>query len=105
MRTEEDEEFERIERESGWRKRQIEEEGMIKYDGYDEAIIGPAFVWRDRSQFEVLVYDAEEIRRILMERDGMTAEDAREFIEFNIEGGYLGPYTPVLVWKDDLYGV
>jgi len=77
---------------------------MIKYDGYDEAIIGPAYIWRDHTQVKVLVYDAEGIREILMKRDGMSSEDAREFIEFNIEGGYLGPHTPVLVWKDDLIG-
>jgi hypothetical protein len=77
---------------------------MIKYDDYDEAILGPAYIWRDQTQVEVLVYDAEKIREILIERDGMSSEDAREFIEFNIEGGYLGPHTPVLVWKDDLIG-
>jgi len=73
---------------------------MIKYDHYDEAIIGPALIWRDQQQVSVLVYDAEKIREILM-RDGMDAEEAREFIEFNIEGGYLGIDTPVLVWPQD----
>ena len=73
---------------------------MIRYQGYDEAIIGPAMVWREHSQVNVLVYDAEKIRAILM-RDGNTAEEAREFIEFNIEGGYLGTGTPVLVWPQD----
>ena len=75
---------------------------MIKYDGYDEAIIGPAYMYRDQQLVGVLVYDAEKIREILM-RDGMTAEEAREFIEFNIEGGYLGVETPVLVWPDDIW--
>jgi hypothetical protein len=75
---------------------------MIKYDGYDEAIIGPAYIWRDSTTVNVLVYDAEKIRKILM-RDGMDAEKAREFIEFNIEGGYLGIETPVLVWPDDIW--
>jgi hypothetical protein len=75
---------------------------MIKYDNYDEAIIGTAFIWRDQQQVQVLVYDAERIRDILM-RDGMDAEEAREFIEFNIEGGYLGVETPVLVWSDDVW--
>jgi hypothetical protein len=75
---------------------------VIKYDGYDEAIIGPASIWRDSTQISVLVYDAEKIREILM-RDGMDAEEAREFIEFNIEGGYLGIETPVLVWPNDLW--
>jgi hypothetical protein len=75
---------------------------MIKYDGYDEAILGPAYIWRERQQVQVLVYDAEKIREILM-RDGMDAEEAREFIEFNIEGGYLGIHTPVLVWPNDIW--
>ena len=75
---------------------------MIKYDGYDEAIIGPAYIWRDTRIVHILVYNAEKIREILM-RDGMTAEEAREFIEFNIEGGYLGVETPVLVWPDDIW--
>jgi hypothetical protein len=38
-----------------------------------------------------------------MKRDGMSHEDAREFIEFNIEGGYLGEQTPVLVWPNDIW--
>ena len=75
---------------------------MIKYDGYDEAIIGPAHIWRDSMTVSVLVYDAEKIREVLM-RDGMDAEEAREFIEFNIEGGYLGIETPVLVWPNDIW--
>lgn len=76
---------------------------MIKYDGYDEAIIGPASIWRDNTTVSVLVYDAEKIRAILMNRDGMDMDEAREFIEFNIEGGYLGIETPVLVWTEDLW--
>ncbi|CAK0761162.1 hypothetical protein CCP3SC15_260032 [Gammaproteobacteria bacterium] len=75
---------------------------MIKYDGYDEAIIGPAYIWREHTTVGVLVYDAEKIVEILM-RDGCSAEEAREFIEFNIEGGYLGLETPVLVWPNDIW--
>ena len=36
---------------------------MIKYDGYDEAIIGPASIWRDHTRVEVLVYDADKDRK------------------------------------------
>jgi len=74
---------------------------MIKYNDLDEAIIGPAYIWRDQTRVNVLVYDAEKMREILMRRDGMSSEEAREFIEFNIEDGYLGPETPVLVWPED----
>ena len=53
----------------------------------------------------VLVYDAEEIRDLLMSRDGMDFGEAREYIEYNIEGAYVGPTTPILVWKhDEFYG-
>ena len=76
---------------------------MKKYDGFDDAILGPAMIWRSNSMVSVLVYDAEVMRSILMNRDGMSAEDAREFIEFNIEGAYIGEDTPVLVWPDDIY--
>ena len=75
---------------------------MIKYDMYDEAIIGPAMIWRDQQQVQVLVYDAEKIRDILVEQ-GMDPEETREFIEYNIEGGYLGIDTPVLVWPNDIW--
>jgi len=76
---------------------------MKKYDGLDDAIIGPASIWRNGTQVSVLVYDAEEIRKIFMLRDGMDADEAREFIEYNIEGGYIGIDTPVLVWRDDIW--
>ena len=79
---------------------------MIKIDGYDEAIIGPAMVWtEDGNLRDVLVYDGEGIRQILMKRDGMSFEDAREFIEFNIEGAYMGPHTAIVVWPNDQWEV
>ena len=75
---------------------------MLKIDGHDDAILGPACIWRGSSRVDVLVYDAELIRENLM-RDGMTSEDAREFIEFNIECAYHGEDTPILVWTQDMW--
>ncbi len=75
---------------------------MMKIEGHDDAIIGPAMVWtEDGTLREVLVYDGEELRKSLMKRDGMTFQDAREFIEFNIEGAYMGPHTAIVVWPND----
>jgi hypothetical protein len=75
---------------------------MMKIDGHDDAIIGPAMVWtEDGSLRDVLVYDAEKIRETLMKRDGMSFADAREYIEFNIEGAYMGPHTAIVVWPND----
>jgi hypothetical protein len=36
-----------------------------------------------------------------MKRDGMEADEAREYIEFNVEGAYVGDETPVYVWTED----
>ena len=81
---------------------------MLKITGHDDAILGPAMIWGvDKKgggiRISVLVYDAEAIRTTLMERDGMDAEEAREYIEFNIEGAYMGPDTPILVWLEELW--
>ena len=104
MKTPEDEEFERIERESGWRKRQIQEddeEDIKKWYGFDDCVIGVASIWRDQGIYEVLVYSGDKMLEWLMERDGIDDEEAREFISFNIEGAYIGVTTPVIVWIDE----
>ena len=75
---------------------------MLMIDGHDNAILGPACIWRGNTQVSVLVYDAEIIRENLM-KEGMDSEEAREFIEFNIEGAYMGEDTPVLVWTQDTW--
>ena len=75
---------------------------MLKADGFDEAIIRQASIWRNQGMHNVLVYDAEKMRSILMKRNGMSSEEAREYIEFNVEGAYVGVETPIYVWTDDL---
>lgn len=74
---------------------------MLKADGFDEAIIGQACIWRDKGMHNVLVYDAEKMRSILMKKGGMSAKEAREFIEFNVEVAYVGVETPIYVWTED----
>ena len=77
---------------------------MRQIDGHKNAIFGSSFIWdKDGNHVEVLVYDAEIIRENLMYRDGMDFQEAREFIEYNIESAYVGPDTPIIVWKYDLF--
>lgn len=76
---------------------------MLKIDGFDEAIIGPAYIWRDGETVDVLVYDAEKIRACLIRDSDMDHSEARDYIEFNIEGAYMGLHTPILVWPEDSY--
>ena len=75
---------------------------MRKIIGYDDSVIGPAMIWQNNTQVAVLVYDAESIRNKLVS-EGMSREEAREHIELNIEGAYMGPDTPILVWTEDVW--
>jgi len=75
---------------------------LRKIIGYDDSVIGPAMIWHNNTRVEVLVYDAESLRNKLVS-EGMSREEAREYIEFNIEGAYMGPDTPILVWTEDLW--
>ena len=72
---------------------------MKQWDGLDDSIIGQASVWNSNKRVEVLVYDADLIIKVFMDRDGMSEEEANEYIVFNIEGAYIGEDTPVLVWQ------
>jgi hypothetical protein len=62
-------------------------------DGFDEAIIG---IGRQFNK-NLVIYDEDKCIQILMERDGMTDEEAIEFFEFNVVGAYVGEYTPIYV--------
>jgi len=68
---------------------------MLVADGLDEAILGVAY--RAGSD-PVMAYDISKIIKILMERDGMSRDEAVEFYGFNIESAYVGPGTPC--WID-----
>jgi hypothetical protein len=75
---------------------------MLKMDGFDDALIGRADVWVGNTIVDRLVYSGEKVIEVLMDRDGMTEEEAYEFMDFNIAGAYMGPHTPVIVWQDEL---
>ena len=61
-------------------------------DGFDAALVGVA---RRCGQPTLAVYDYELGLQVLMERDGMTREEAIEYMEFNVVGAWVGPGTPI----------
>jgi hypothetical protein len=63
-------------------------------DGFDEAIIGMA---ERINLVPVVAYDVNKMLEIMVERDGMTYEDAMEYFNFNILGAWLGENTPVYI--------
>ena len=63
-------------------------------DGFDEAIIGVA----ERIGLgPVVAYDVEKILQKLITRDGMSYEEAVEYFDFNIQGAWMGEFTPVFI--------
>lgn len=64
------------------------EEGAIFWNGCDEAILG---VCDGR-----VVYGRERLVS-LFRRQGMTRDEADEWVSFNIEGAHVGPLTPLMV--------
>jgi hypothetical protein len=71
---------------------ELNPEAMLA-DGLDDALAG--FDTQGRA-----VYFANEIIGILMQRDGMTEEEATEFFEFNIACAYVGEYTPIYMYEE-----
>jgi hypothetical protein len=62
-------------------------------DGHDHAIMGYATDGR-------VIYSVDQIICGLMNRDGMTKEEADEFFSFNIECAYVGDYTPLYMYEE-----
>lgn len=71
---------------------------MKKWDGFDSAIVGTASVWNGNERVDVLVYDIYQMVKQLVIRDGITEDEALEYIDFNMENAYIGKDTPVIVW-------
>jgi hypothetical protein len=67
---------------------------MLVADGFDEAIIG---IGERCGQDPIVVYSVDVAIEILMERDGMDASEAMEYLEFNVIGAWVGTSTPLWV--------
>ncbi len=63
---------------------------MIKAEGFDKAIIGYDMY------SERIVYDKYIMCEILM-NDGMSEEDAIEYLAYNVWCAYIGEHTPIYV--------
>jgi hypothetical protein len=71
------------------------EESTILFDGLDDALLGLTYdthvgSWR-------AIYSTELCLTICMERDGMSYDEAVEFFQYNISGGYHGSQTPLFI--------
>lgn len=74
---------------------EFNEEALLA-DGFEAAVIGVA---ERCSQPALVVYDAERCIEILMQRDGMSYDDAHDFFSFNTLGAWAGEGTPLFLWR------
>ena len=66
---------------------------MMKMDGLDECCLGKA----DRINMEpLLVYSHEKLLEYFM-AEGMSHEEAVEWIGFNVAGAWVGEGTPLIL--------
>jgi hypothetical protein len=72
--------------------RSANERAML-VDGHDDALAG--YDTQGRA-----IYFVDAIVGRLMQRDGMTHEEAIEFFDFNIAGAYVGEYTPIYMYEE-----
>ena len=78
-----------------------DDSGAMLIDGFEEAIIGVCDTWDNGNCVRRIVYSGEKILQQLMNNDSMDEEEAEEYCSYNIEGAYVGPNTPVIVWPYD----
>jgi len=71
----------------------IDEEELLRADGFDSAIIG----LDDRSMR--LIYSKSLCVNILISQ-GMTEKEALEYFEFNVSSAWLGDMTPIWCLDD-----
>ena len=70
------------------------DESALLMDGFDEALIG--FSQRINEPL-LAVYSWEKMMDVCMSRDGMTDEEADEYISFNCISAWVGEQTPIIV--------
>jgi hypothetical protein len=63
-------------------------------DGLEDALVGYTV---NHHHAHVAVYDVSKCVDILMARDGMTYDEADEFISINTLGAYVGESGPLFV--------
>lgn len=69
-------------------------EGAVLLEGFDEAIIGSASTFgRD----VVVAYDYKKIINLLINRDGMSYDEAVEYFDFKIGGLHVSDRNPIFV--------
>ncbi len=70
------------------------DESVILADGFELAFLGCGYSYAG----SYAIYHMGNCVEILMQRDGMTYDEAEEFIEYNVIGAFVGDRMPVFMY-------
>lgn len=70
---------------------------ILLADGFESALVG---VGQRCGQPDLAVYSIPLALGILVDRDGMSLDEAREYLDFNVLGAWVGDRTPI--WIDPM---
>lgn len=70
------------------------DEEMMIIDGFDHCILG---VCSMIGQPDIVAYDRDEVILTLINREGMTEEEAEEYFSYNQIGAWVGDSAPCFV--------
>lgn len=70
---------------------------MLFANGFDDAFIGHA-TYFNRA---LAVYDYRLCIKVLMERDGMTDQEAIEYMDYNVLSAFVGENTPLFLFRTE----
>ena len=65
---------------------------ILLADGFNDALIGV-------SSKNIAIYDISKCIKVL-EKQGMSQDDALDYFYFNVEGAYVGKQTPIYVHSE-----
>jgi hypothetical protein len=71
---------------------------LLLADGVEDALMG---IVDGASRQPVAAYDYAKCLKILIEGDGMSEDEAEEYMSFNVTDAYVGDLTPMFVhdWR------
>ena len=70
---------------------------ILLADGFDKAFVG---VVESFGAAPKACYNYDTCIDVLIDRDGMSYDEAVEFMVFNVMGAYVGEYTPAFIKLD-----
>jgi hypothetical protein len=73
------------------------DDSIITADGFELAFLGCGYSFGGA----YAIYNFSTCMEILMQRDGMTYEEAMEYYDYNIFGSWMGDNTPIFITNNN----